>query len=186
MKFQQESVVQLPSISSEEQSMPQPEQAILQRPLPPQEELRALLKDPAREQRYHNLIAEVKKSTPQRQSVQISPEVRAQLQALVKEKLEHMLRVDEVVRIYHAGYEGDDGVEGVTRSMIKARMLLRRQINPADGTLQENLTLTEADFQFFVRLISSFVVMIANDIQCQQQTLAAAQHQQQRSPQLYA
>jgi hypothetical protein len=153
-----------------------------QRSLPPQEELQARMKDPAREQRYRALIAEEEKNTPRGQTVQTSPEVRAQLQALIKEKLQHIRKVDQALRIFLAGYEGGDGIEELARSVIKARVLLHRQINPADGTLQENLTLTEADFQKFVRHILGFVVKVMNSMQNQQGKNAALQNQQRAQP----
>jgi hypothetical protein len=166
---------QLLKAQSASQKQPAP------RSLPPQEELQARMKDPVREQRYRTLVSEEEKNTPRGQPVQTSPEVRAQLQILIKEKLPHIRKVDQALRIFLAGYEGGEGIEDFARSVIKARVLLHRQINPAEGTLQENLTLNEGDFQKYVRHILGFVMKVMNSMQ-QQGKNAAAQNQQRAQP----
>jgi hypothetical protein len=152
-----------------------------QRSLPPQEELQARMKDPVREQRYRTLLSEEERNTPRGPPVQTSPEVRAQLQFLIKEKLPHIRKVDQALRIFLAGYEGGEGIEDLARSVIKARVLLHRQINLAEGSLQENLTLNEGDFQKYVRHILGFVMKVMTSMQ-QQGKNAAAQNQQRAPP----
>ena len=136
-----------------------------QRCLPPQQELQARMKDPAREQRFRALLAKEDKSTPQGPPVQIAPKARAQLQQLIRKNLTRIDRIEPALRILLAGYEGGEGIEELARSVIKAGILLFRQFNQSDGTLQEQLTISEADFKQNVRHIISFIVRVTSSMQ---------------------
>lgn len=125
-------------------------------PRPSNEELQARMKDPEREKKYKLMISQENQKLPQGQPVQISPEVRSQLQALIREKLPIIRKVESALRLFLASYEGGDS-ENVARTIIRARIALLRQLNPADGSLQPQITMTEEEFRANVRNILNFV-----------------------------
>lgn len=138
------------------------------RALPSQEELQARMRDPAREKKFRLMLNEEPEKTNRTQPVQVPPEIRAQLQTVIRQNFERIKKVEQALRIFLAGYEGSDS-EGVARTVIKARNLLLKQLNPQDGTLHADLTMTADEFRQNIRHILSFVGKVMSKMQNQQQ-----------------
>ncbi|KAF2686101.1 hypothetical protein K458DRAFT_416439 [Lentithecium fluviatile CBS 122367] len=148
--------------------------------LPSQEELAAKMRDPALEQRYKAMINEENRKLPHGQVVQVAPEVRAQLQQQISKHLQNIKKVEQALRLFLVQYEGAEP-ESVVRTVIRARILLLRQMNPADGTLKPELTLSEIDFKKCVGQVLSFVQKVMTRIQAQNNTAAQNAQQPQAS-----
>jgi hypothetical protein len=155
--------------------------------LPSQEELAAKLKEPERERKFKMLIQQEESKLPKAQVQPISPDVRATLQQTIKEKLPHIKKVEQALRIFLISYESAES-ESLARTVIKARILLLRQLNPGDGTLHPELTLTESEFHMNIRHILSFVGKVMSRMASQQAQAKPGQPNQppQTTPQLNA
>ncbi|KAF2875630.1 hypothetical protein BDV95DRAFT_485268 [Massariosphaeria phaeospora] len=155
-------------------------------PFPPQEELSKRLKDPAREQRYRLMVAEEEQNVPRGQTVQLSPETRAQLELFVKERMINIRKIEYALRIFLAGYDGTDS-GSIIRTVIKARVALFRQINHQDGSLNADLSMSPEGFRENIGRILSFVGKImsrmAADRQQGQSAPAQPNSQQPQPPQ---
>ncbi|KAF2450060.1 hypothetical protein P171DRAFT_351593 [Karstenula rhodostoma CBS 690.94] len=147
--------------------------------LPSQEELAAKLKEPERERKFKMMIQQEESKLAKAHVQSISPDVRATLQQTIKEKLPHIKKVEQALRIFLISYESPES-ENLARTVIKARILLLRQLNPGDGTLHPELTLTEAEFHMNIRHILSFVGKVMSRMASQQAQAKPGQpHQQQ-------
>ncbi|KAK7183250.1 hypothetical protein DPSP01_011806 [Paraphaeosphaeria sporulosa] len=157
--------------------------------LPSQEELAAKLREPDRERKFKMMIQQEESKLPKAQVQPISPDVRATLQQTIKEKLPHIKKVEQALRIFLISYESPES-ENLARTVIKARILLLRQLNPGDGTLHPELTLTESEFHMNIRHILSFVGKVMSRMASQQAQAKPGQPNQQQpqppAPQLNA
>lgn len=145
-------------------------------PLGP-EEIRSRMNDPARTRHLRHLVEETEKSLPQRQPVQLAPQLRAALQRSLKEQLPKLKQVDQALRIFHASYDNSEP-EPVIRQIIKARALIFQQINEADGTLHDQVTLTTDEFKNHMATVIKFVRTITEKMAQQKGQGTAAQPSQ--------
>ncbi|KAJ4361006.1 uncharacterized protein N0V89_001575 [Didymosphaeria variabile] len=147
--------------------------------LPSQEELSAKLKEPEREKKFKMMIQQEESRLPKAHVQHISPDVRATLQQTIKEKLPHIKKVEQALRIFLISYESPES-ENLARTVIRARILLLRQLNPADGTLHPELTLTETEFGMNIRHILQFVGKVMSRMASQQAHAKPGQQNQQQ------
>ncbi|KAF2175668.1 hypothetical protein K469DRAFT_609955 [Zopfia rhizophila CBS 207.26] len=150
-----------------------------QRPHPSFDEVMARAKDPNREAKFRAMLTEEDRKATRGPTIPISPEARAGLQQLVREKLPTLRKVEIALRIFNASY--DEGkTEELARSVMRARAQLLRQMNPSDGTLLDQLSLSEEDFKGQLRHIIQFVGKVMSRFQNQQgQNLSGQQNQLQ-------
>lgn len=156
--------------------------------LPSQEEIAAKLKDPEREKKYNMIVQQEQSKLPKAEVQNLSAEARARLQQNIKEKLPHIKKVEQALRIFLISYESPES-EKVARTVIRSRILLVRQLNPSDGTLHPQLTMTETEFEQHIRHILAFVAKVMSRMASQQAQSKPGQQTQQRdqaAPQLNA
>ena len=153
--------------------------------LPNQEELAAKMKDPALDQRYKAIINEENRKLPPGQPVQMSPDTRAALQQYITKQWQNIKKVEHALRLVLVQSENGDTQDTVIRAVIRARLLLLRQINPGDGTLKPELTLSDSDFKKHINNVLSFVQRVMRGMQAQSSTATqnAQQPQVQSQPQ---
>jgi hypothetical protein len=150
-----------------------------------QEELMAKIKDPALDRRYKAMINEENQKLPQGQLVQIAPERKAQLQQYITRNWQNIKKLEQALRIYLVTSEGQESQEPFVRTVIRARLLLLRQMNPQDGALKPELTLSERDFQKNIDHILDFVRKVSISVRGQSGN-AAQTGQQAQQPQAQA
>jgi hypothetical protein len=127
-----------------------------QRAMPTQDELKNRLADPNRARALKQMIDEVENSLPPRQIVQLSSQLRGQLQHTLKGYLGELKKVESALRVFHASYDGADS-ENFVRQMAKARALVFSQIDEKDGTLHDRINLTPDEFKQHMRSMLGFV-----------------------------
>ncbi|PSN67673.1 hypothetical protein BS50DRAFT_347014 [Corynespora cassiicola Philippines] len=156
-----------------------------QRPIPSPEEIQARMADPARKTKFRLMVNEEDQKTPRGQPVQMSPEARAQVQALLKDKFPHFKKVEQALRIFLVTFEGVES-ENMARTVMKARLQIMRQINMQDGSLLPEVTLSEAEIKENIRRIFSFVGKVMSTVQNHQQSTKPPQGQQPQGSQAQA
>lgn len=147
--------------------------------LPSQEELAARIKDPEREKKFKMMIQNEENKLAKGPVQSIPADARATLQKTIKEKLPHIKKVEQALRIFLASYETSDS-ENLARTVIRSRQLLLRQLNPTDGTLYPDLTLTEDEFDKHIRHILAFVAKVMSRMASQQAQAKPGQQNQQQ------
>ncbi|KAF1999742.1 hypothetical protein P154DRAFT_436287 [Amniculicola lignicola CBS 123094] len=147
------------------------------------DDVTARIQEPARKQKYNNMIVEEDKNVPRGPVIQISPEARANLQQFVREKLPGIKRIELALRFFVAGYETPES-DALARNIARGRAMLLRNMNPVDGTLHKDLTMEPKDFEAQIQKILQFVgrVMSRYSNQNQQANAAASQQNQPRAP----
>ncbi|KAH7070639.1 hypothetical protein BKA63DRAFT_82093 [Paraphoma chrysanthemicola] len=126
-----------------------------QRDLPSPEEIRTRMADPERMKAFAAMIADVEKSLPPRQPVQLPPQLRVPLQQALKDQLDKLKKTEQAMRIFHVSYDGASS-ETFVRQIAKSRALVFQQINRQDGTLHDQVTLTADEFKQHMRAMISF------------------------------
>ena len=135
------------------------------------------MNDPAKIKQFKQLVEEAENSIPPRQIVPLAPQLRAALQKSLKEQLSRLKQVEQALRVFHASYDTSEP-EPVLRQVIKARALIFRQINEADGTLHPQVSLTTDEFRNNIGLVLKFVRTITEKMAQQKAQSAAAQQSQ--------
>ncbi|KAF1972033.1 hypothetical protein BU23DRAFT_469615 [Bimuria novae-zelandiae CBS 107.79] len=147
-----------------------------------QEEIAAKMRDPEREKKFKMMIQQEESKLPKGEVLSISPEARTRLQLLIREKLPHIKKVEQALRIFMVSYESPES-EKVARTVLRSRILLLRQLSPSDGTLHPQLTLSEAEFDNAIRHILSFVGKVMSRMANHQQAHAKTGQQNQQQSQ---
>ena len=128
-----------------------------QRPPPTYKEVLDRMSQPEVQQRYKTLLMEEEQKVPKGQPVNLTPDARAQVQQLVCEKLPHLRKVEQALRVFVAGIETPQ-TQDFARMTIRARTALLRNINPQqNGRLHDEVTLTADQFKDNIRIILNFV-----------------------------
>jgi len=129
-----------------------------------QEEIRAKLSDVELTQKYRLILSQEESKLPKTQPVHISPEARARLSGFIKDKLPLLRKIEQALRIHLIMNEGIEN-DNTARTAIRARILLLRQLNPQDGTLHQELTMSEDEIKTNIIRILQFVTGIMTRFQ---------------------
>tara|TARA_R110002003_G_scaffold103_7_gene8149 strand:- start:10471 stop:15027 length:4557 start_codon:yes stop_codon:yes gene_type:complete len=150
-----------------------------QRDLPNPEDIRTRMADPERMKAFAAMIADVEKSIPPRQPVQLPSQLRVPLQQALKDQLDKLKKTEQAMRVFHVSYDGASS-DGFVRQVAKSRALVFQQINKQDGTLHDQVTLTAEEFKQHMRTMITFTAKIMTRM-AQQQGQAPAQSVAQSS-----
>jgi hypothetical protein len=141
------------------------------------EEIRTRMNDPARMKAFNQIVKEVESSMPSRQNVPLQPQLRVSLQKSLKDQLDKLKKLEQAMRVYHVCYDAPAS-EKIVRQIAQSRALLFQQIDPQDGTLHDQLTLSAEDFKTHMRAALGFYAKITARMAQQQQPQNGAQQSQ--------
>jgi hypothetical protein len=126
---------------------------------------------------FHQIVHEVDNNMPQRPTVALAPQLRVSLQKSLKEQLDKLKKLDQAMRIYHVCYDVPESAK-IVRSIAQSRALLFQQIDPQDGTLHDQLTMSAEEFKNHMRTVLGFYGKITQRMAAQAQAQNGAQQSQ--------
>jgi hypothetical protein len=146
-------------------------------------EVQARLKDPVNEQKMKQILAEEEQKAPRGAPVPLGPEQRASIQNMLRSSQPSLKRLDWSMRVFLASYESGSGPEDIFRKVARSRALLYRQLNPHNGSLVDEVTINEHDFEEAVRNSVSFVQKVLRNFALLTKAMEGQQSAQQQPDQ---